>query len=257
VTTVHGYTGGDAKNRLYEWLQRRAFRQFGAVVAVSKKLHDELVRAGVPEARTYAVPNAWRVPPDLLSRQEAREALGLSGAGHVVGWIGRMSKEKGPDIMVRSMARIGMDGPRLSMIGAGPLEAECRSLASGLGLDENVTWHGIVAGAGHYLRAFDAVVLTSWTEGTPVILLEAMGAGVPLVTTAVGGIPDVVGAEQATLVAAGDVDGIAHAIEDVLSNPGASERRAAAARERLEAERAVRPWVERYQQIYALALGSG
>lgn len=59
VTTVHGFTGGDWKNRLYERLQLRAFRRFDAVVAVSRPLSDQLAREGVPRTRIHLVPNAW------------------------------------------------------------------------------------------------------------------------------------------------------------------------------------------------------
>src|SRR5690606_5584936 len=59
VATVHGFTGGGPKNRVYEWLQRRAFRRFDAVVAVSRPLGEALGRAGVPRHRLHVLPNAW------------------------------------------------------------------------------------------------------------------------------------------------------------------------------------------------------
>ncbi|MEX0912745.1 MAG: glycosyltransferase family 4 protein, partial [Gemmatimonadota bacterium] len=77
VTTVHGFTGGGLRNRLYEWVQRRAFRRFDAVVAVSDRLREELVAAGVAPERVNAVRNAWRPSAPQLPPGEARERLGL------------------------------------------------------------------------------------------------------------------------------------------------------------------------------------
>jgi glycosyltransferase involved in cell wall biosynthesis len=254
VTTVHGFTGGGGiKGRLYEWLQLRAFRSFGAVIAVSDKLRGELVRAGVPESRVHAVRNAWAPSGALVTRVEARKALGIPADDAVVGWVGRMSREKAPDVMVRAFAGASAR-LRLSIIGSGALEEECRALASELGVGDRIRWHGVVPGAGLHLRAFDAIALTSWTEGTPIVLLEAMGAAVPLVSTAVGGIPESVGPDDARLVPAGDVGALSAAIDDIFGDPPSALSRAASAQRRVEAELAVPPWVDRHRQIYASLL---
>lgn len=256
VTTVHGYTGGGGvKGRLYEWLQTRAFRRFDAVVAVSEKLRGDLVRAGVPAARAHALPNAWESTSDLLPRRTARERLGLPPDEDVVGWVGRLSPEKAPDLALKALAASRTPCLHLSVIGSGPLEQEARALAATLGLGERVRWHGVVPRAGLALAALDVLLITSWTEGTPATLLEAMAAGVPVVSTAVGGIPAVVGSEEAWLVPAGDVDALAAALDQVLANPHAAQARAAAARRRLKASFAVGPWVERYRDIYQSVVG--
>src|SRR5690606_15843008 len=107
-------------------------------------------------------------------------------------------------------------------------EASARQDGSG----GRVHWHGVVTGAGRYLRAYDVLVISSWTEGTPIVLLEAMAAGVPVVTTAVGGIPDVVSDAEAVLVPPGDVQAMAAAFGSILG--GSSD----AARVRADAARA-------------------
>src|SRR5207247_4416494 len=83
VTTVHGFTGGGWKNRCYEWLQRRAFRRFDAVIAVYRPLVERLIRAGVPRTRIHEVPNAWRETSPPLDRPAARIVLGLPQDGFV------------------------------------------------------------------------------------------------------------------------------------------------------------------------------
>jgi glycosyltransferase involved in cell wall biosynthesis len=81
-------------------------------------------------------------------------------------------------------------------------------------------------------------------------LLEAMSANVPIVATRVGGIPDVVDSSCARLVESGDVDGIAAALADVLTNPGTSRAMAQRARERLDVGFGVEPWLSTYESIY-------
>ena len=254
VTTVHGFTGGDRRNRLYERLQRFAFRRFDAVVAVSRKLGAELQRGH--RGRVHVAANAYGRAHALLDREAARQRLGLSaGASEFrIGWIGRLSVEKGADVMVRALAQLGDVPLRLSILGHGPEGAGLRALARELGVDERITWHGTVADAGRVHRAFDAVVMSSRTEGTPMVLLEAMAARRPIVATRVGGIPDVVGSEEALLVAPDDPDALADAIRLLVQDLDGRERRATAAEERLSREYSLDGWLERYDAIYDTAL---
>lgn len=185
-----------------------------------------------------------------MPRDVARSHLGLSGETAVVGWVGRMSAEKAPDVMIRAAAAVRSDAVRFSMIGAGAMEAECRALSEALEIGDRVTWHGVVPDASRLLSAFDLLVLSSWTEGTPMVLLEAMAASVPVVSTDVGGIPDVVGPAEAELCQAGRHDLIASAIDRTLASPDEAARRARAARARLESDFAVEPWVDKHRAIY-------
>jgi len=93
-------------------------------------------------------------------------------------------------------------------------------------------------------------VLSSRTEGTPMALFEAMAAGVPIVATAVGGVPQVVSSAEAILVPPDDPTRLAAAIRETLRDPAAARDRARAARCRLEREFAVQPWLERYDMLY-------
>src|SRR5438046_1338393 len=175
VTTVHGFTGGDWKNRVYEWLQCRAFRRFDAVVVVSQPLKTRLVRAGVHAERIHVVPNAWR-PGPALDRAAARRALGLGPEAFVVGWVGRLSREKGLDVLLDAIGHVA-DLPLVaSVIGDGAERRPLAAQARRLGLDGRVRWHGVVPDAAPLFAAFDLFVLSSRTEGSPMGVFDAMAA---------------------------------------------------------------------------------
>jgi glycosyltransferase involved in cell wall biosynthesis len=123
-----------------------------------------------------------------------------------------------------------------------------------LDISSRIRWHGVVPNAAALFPAFDAWILSSRTEGTPIALLEAMAAGVPAVVTAVGGVPDVVSAREATLVAPDDAGALAQAVEAVLADPAGARRRAEAARERLRAEFDPDQWLEAHVERYRALL---
>ena len=253
VTTVHGYTGGSWRNRLYERLQRRALRRFDAVVAVSQPLADALTQDGVPRDRVHLIRNAWAGSEPLLDRGAARRALGEGRDGNGalrIGWVGRLSEEKGPDVFLEALGRMRHQPWTACVLGDGPARPALEARAAALGLTGRVHWHGSVRGAESVYRAFDVFVLSSRTEGTPIALFEAMASRVPIVATAVGGVPDVVSPAEAWLVAPEDPNALAAAVAAVLQDPAGADVRARAATVRLERDFAVEPWLERYEAVY-------
>jgi glycosyltransferase involved in cell wall biosynthesis len=250
VSTVHGFTGGGTVNRIYEWMQERALRRHDAVVAVSRPLVARLERHGVPRDRIHLVPNALPEGGVLLPREAARARLGLGAGEFVVGWVGRLSAEKGPDIAAAAWELMREAGVSLSFVGEGPMRQVLRETPSGGGASARLRLHGLVPRASEILRAFDVVLLSSRTEGAPMILLEAMRAGVPVVATAVGGVPDVVGSGEAILVPAENADAIARAVLATRDAPDHAAARVAAARERARTVFGVETWLDRYERIY-------
>jgi glycosyltransferase involved in cell wall biosynthesis len=257
VSTVHGFTEGGVKNRFYEWLQERALRSHHAVVAVSKPIHRRLLARGVAETRLYLVRNAWSRDRALLGRSEARARLGLPEDAFIVGWVGRLSREKGPDVFLDAMERVARRIPDAvaSVIGESDARERLHEHAGEMGLDGRITFHGRVQGAAELYRAFDVFVLSSRTEGTPVSLLEAMDAEVPVVSTSVGGVPDVVRHEQeALLVPPEDPGALASAVCRIRREREAAIERARRARGRLLSEFDLRPWMDRYEDVYREAM---
>lgn len=248
VSTVHGFVGGGLRNRIYEWFDIRALTRFDGVVAVSRPLVERLAAGGVSDSRLHLIPNAYASARAPLDRAEARQVLGLPPDGWIAGWVGRLSREKGPDVFLDALALT--PEWRASLLGSGPLEGELRAKADTLGLSPRVNWHGVIPEAGGMLRAFDAIVLSSRTEGTPVVLLEAMAAGVPVVATAVGGIPDVVSERDAILVPPDQPASLARALQTIRTDSEGASSRAIAARGRLESAYALEPWLDHYESVY-------
>jgi glycosyltransferase involved in cell wall biosynthesis len=257
VATTHGFLGGDWKQRFYEWLQCRVLRRFDAVIAVSAPMARRLEHSGIPPRRVHVIPNAFDADGQgPLVRTEARQRLALDADAFCVGWIGRLSAEKGPDVMLRALAEAHAADIRVSFIGDGPERRRLEALSRELGVGARVRWHGARLDAPSLVRAFDVVALSSRDEGTPIVLFEAMAACVPIVATSVGGVPDVVSASEATLVPPEDPSALARAIEQITRDPSAAAARAAAARRRLGRDFAPDPWVARVDKVYTEAIRS-
>jgi glycosyltransferase involved in cell wall biosynthesis len=250
VSTAHGFTGGGLKNRFYEWSQRRAYRRFDAVAAVSRTVAERLLRAGIAADRIRVVPNALAPVDAPLPRAEARQVLGVPLEGFLVGWVGRLSEEKGADVLVDAIPLLSGRSIRYAFLGEGPTSAALEERVWSRGLQNVVHWLGRVADAGRLFAAFDLFVLSSRTEGTPMALLEAMSAGIPIVTTRVGGVPEIVSDQEAILVAPEDPAKLADAIREAYENPAAARERADAARRKLSTAYDPEAWLDAYEAMY-------
>jgi len=252
VITLHGFVGGSRRGRLYEWMQVQAARFANGVVAVSTPIVDRLRSYGISR-NVQLLRNAVGPSTNALSREQARAALKLPPDGVLVAWVGRVSQEKGPLYFVEAIARADS---RICgvMIGDGPELEACWQRARQLGITERVHFAGMLPGASRYLGAFDALALTSLTEGTPMILLEAMWAQVPIVATAVGGVPAVISASDAALCPPGDVQAIAGALTDVVTRPAEARARAAAANARVATEYSYEGWLDKHELLYGRVL---
>jgi glycosyltransferase involved in cell wall biosynthesis len=237
VTTVHGFTGGGPKNRLYEWLQFRAFRRFDVVVAVSKPQVEQLAGSGVSRERIHLLPNAWGGASGSMDRVEALRQLEVPDGRFHVGWVGRLSREKGLDVLLDALAHLEGFPLRVSVLGDGRERQALEARVAASGMNDRVRFHGSVSDAGRLFSAFD-------------VFVEAIAAGTPIVATRVGGVPDVVSDREASLVPPDDAAALAVAIRAACCDTAAASDRAAAARERLANEFSVEPWLTRYEALY-------
>jgi L-malate glycosyltransferase len=213
---VSEHYSGFALGTLSPGERRRArwgFERAALVCPVSEDLCRH-VRAVAPRARLEAVPNV--VDTDVFRPGVSRARL----SPRLV-TVGSLVEVKGHRHLIEAVARLrerGLDVP-LTIVGDGPLRRTLEESADGLGVGDLVTFTGVlekqaVAAA---LREADVFVLSSSSENMPCAVLEAMSAGLPVVATRVGGVPEVVGRPEGILVAPGSSDALADGVERMLA----------------------------------------
>jgi glycosyltransferase involved in cell wall biosynthesis len=226
------------------------FRRFEAVVAVSNPLVERLVAHGVPRERVHMVRNAWAPSGVAIDRGGARAALGLDPREYVIGWVGRVTHEKGLDVLIDALHEYGPDAPLVAVVGAGRERTALEARAAAHGVTSRIRWCGEVPEAGRLFKAFDALVLSSRTEGTPIVLFEAMATGTPVIASRVGGVPDVIDDATGWLIASEQPRLLADAIRWAREHPAEGRERATRASARLSTAFTPRTWVERYNAVY-------
>ena len=253
VTTMHGYSKMGGMTGLWEWLQLRFARHFDAVIAVSSELSRHLVAQGIPKSRIHVIPNAWIPPQEPLGREDARKALGLSEEVLVIGWVGRLVQIKDCDLFLKALTELNDHRPwHAAILGDGPERTRLENLAKTLELGGRVTFFGAVPDAGRFMSAFDLLALTSKSEGTPMSLLEAMGSGIPVVATSVGGVPALLGqARTGWLVPPGDPEHLAKVLRNVLTEDRIRVDAGTLAREHIRERYSLSEWARKTALAYS------
>jgi glycosyltransferase involved in cell wall biosynthesis len=210
--------------RAYNQLDRLSLRRPARVVTVSRAFERQLIaQAGVARSRITvlhnAVNDAWAARVASIPRDAARRSLGLRPEDCVLLSIGRMSNEKGHIYLIDAARLLHARGRavRLLMVGDGPERERLQAASDGA----LVTFTGQLSDPAACYAAADIMVLPSLSEGSPNVLLESMAAGLPVVATIAGGIPEIVAdRESALLVPPRSPDALAAAVEEMLSRPG-------------------------------------
>jgi glycosyltransferase involved in cell wall biosynthesis len=265
VATLHGRVGTDWKLRLYEAIDARLVRSFDRVICVSERMRAREERPGF---QPIAIPNGIdltrfvRAATDPELRARARSALRLPEEAEVVGSVGRLSAEKGYDVLVRAAARLVPSHPRLHLVlvGDGHERGALGQLAAQLGVGDRLHLPGLREDSPALYPAFDVFCLPSYREGLPLALLEALAAGLPAVVTAVGGVAEVIGEAEpvAITVAPGDVEGLAAGLAPLLNDSALRARLGALARRRVEERFSRREMAKAVARLYdALLSRSG
>ncbi|HST04768.1 MAG TPA: glycosyltransferase [Chloroflexia bacterium] len=223
VATVHGWVQDNFVRKAVTWLEWRTLRECDHVITVSALQRTTLlsmgfspdkvsvVRPGIP----YLAESGLRTPTPQ-DRVQARAKWSLPPDAFVVSAIGRLSTEKRFDLYLEACALLSERIPeaRFLLVGGGKQEANLRAQASSLGLAGRLTFTGLTGDMRSIYAATDLVMLTSDTEGTPHVLLEAMGSDIPVVATSVGGIPEFITSEEhGLLVPKGDKEALASAAQ--------------------------------------------
>ncbi len=229
--------GSDAHAYLKMGLRRKAIvsalNRSASTITRSARLAELLAEAGVVREKLHPVYNGvdletFRPAGD---RAKVREELGLSPNLPMLLFVGNFLPVKNPLLLVRAHAELcGKYTDRrcqLVMVGGGPMEGEARRAADAGGFGENVVLAGRknAAQVARYMQAADVLCLSSENEGVPNVILEAFASGIPVMSTAVGGIPEVVSKDfLGRLVERGQLDPMVGALAELLARPARTEQ---------------------------------
>jgi len=241
IVTVHNApAAGGVTGAIYRVLELIVARRADSVLCVSEDLEQRMRAAGARRVAHASVP-AYSIPAPALRTDGAARMPAVTdvGPGRPLGplvlAVGRLAPQKGFGTLLEAASGWPdiKPEPVLVIVGEGPLEARLKNQAAALHLDARFPGHRDDVPA--LLAAAAVFVLPSVWEGQPLILQEALRAGVPVVATRVGGIPEITGEDAALLVAPGDPDRLADAVRAVLTDPVLARRMRQAALDRARA----------------------
>lgn len=238
VHTFHGFPFHPFQSRLRRAAYLAAERRFGRLtdrfVAVSSTVAAEAVRLGIaPAERIRVIPVSIAdpgAPGRAATRAQARRLLDVPESAVLIGSVGRLDHQKAPHHFLEVVAALPA-GVRAVWIGDGPLRLEVLARARRLGLEGRLLLVGERNDVDQLLPALDVFVMTSLYEGLPCVVVEAMRCGLPVVATAVNGVPDVIVAGQTgLLVPPARPEACATAVSHLLDHPAQARRMAEAGR---------------------------
>jgi glycosyltransferase involved in cell wall biosynthesis len=260
VHTYHGHVlrgyFDPIRTRAFLETERALARQTTRLIAVAPGVRDDLVELGVAAPEKFSV---IRLGIDLETRihgdrrAEYRRLFGIPEDRFVVGWIGRMTAIKRLPDLLRSFAQLLERGieATLCLVGDGPDREAVEQLASQLGVTRNVLFVGYQRDVAPYYAFFDALALPSANEGTPVVAIESLAAGRPVVATRVGGVEDVVSdGIDGFLVEPGSIEGVTEALARLAADPALRAQMGAAGRERVIPRYRVSRLVDDVDELY-------
>jgi glycosyltransferase involved in cell wall biosynthesis len=254
IHTKHGVNPGSRGHRL---LRRAAAQLTHAFVAVSDTTEQQArAQNDAPASRVHMIANGIRLDryhPDPAARAATRAELGL-GSAWVVGTVGRLDEYKNQALLVRAMAPLLSDSVRLVIVGDGPTRGAVEAEVAKLPAPKSkwVTLTGRRMDVPALMPAFDVFALSSKTEGLPLVVPEAMAAGLPIITTAVGGLPSVVDEGETGMLVPVEEQPLRSALQTLAEDHALARRLGAKARDvalaRYSADRMVDAYLELYRQ---------
>ena len=258
IHTVHTLAEheSDATGRI---AHRVAFRRSLIPVAVSQAVADS-VRRVYGAGNVVTIPNGIPVSgysPDLQVRARWRSQEGFDARAVLFTYVGRLQKPKDPLLLVKAFASVSDERSHLVLAGDGNLERQVAERVRAHGLGSRVHLLGRRADIADCLAAADVFVLPSDWEGNPLSVMEAMASGLPVICSAVGGIPELVQTgQEGVLVPPGDAESLAAAMRLMLENPQARREMGAAAHVRAVSQFTLERMVRQYDGLYRSALRS-
>lgn len=253
VSTCHNWLKDGPLVSCYGMVDRFVLRSYAAVIAVSDEVKAQLLKAGVRNDKVHLIRNGIDLRPFGSATPSLR--VGSSSANALtVGWIGRLSREKGADIFLRAAAIVLAVVPdaRFVIVGDGPDLSMLKDLMQKLDIEENVSFVGRRGDMPGIYASLDVMVSSSRQEGLPMAILEGMASSLPLVATAVGDVPTLVlDGRTGITVPSEDVELLAAGIVKLLEDSEMRERYGKAARKLVEERFSSEQMAADYLRVYS------
>jgi len=260
VSTLHGWTGTTPLRRIwwYETVERRLLGRFDAVVAVNADMSDVSKIGARVRNRLVVIANGIattaRAPSELMTDfPELQRVEEFCARAPTIVAAGRLSAEKGFQYLLDAIAMLSREGTRVQLViaGDGVLRHELAARAAQLGIADRVLFTGFVPDVAALFPLFDIFALPSMREGLPIVLLEAMRAGIPSIASSVGGIPELLGyGEYGVVVPPANPEKLADGLRALLNAPESARSVGQKARRRFEEKYTVSGMARRYLSLY-------
>lgn len=257
ASTCHNWLGNSFNMRFYANLDKCILRGFDAVVGVSDEVTGELKKY-LTNSKIKKIENGIDISKysRLIEKDEAKKILGLEGR-QVIGFVGRLSADKGISYLLQAVRRLVDTGHDLYalIVGDGDNLSALQAEAHSLGIADRVIFTGKREDTHIIYSALDLFVLPSLKEAFPMVILEAMASGVPIVACHVGDIPLILENNVSGLIIEPkEVNALAQSIGELLLNRDRAEQLAKMAREKVQNYSSILMALK-YQAIYDQVLG--
>lgn len=262
ISTCHGFIHNDLKLKFYNIANKILLRLCSKVIAVSEELRDDLIKSGIDTDYISLIENAVSTEYDAkLSayyRNRIRKKLGFNNNNFVIGFIGRLSHEKGCQYLIEAIFKLKeLKLPvKAVIIGEGYQKRELELLVKKYHVENEVVFAGFQNNIENWLPVLECFILPSLTEGTPMALLEAMAFGVPVIASRVGGVPNIINSLiNGILVSPGKPKDIVDAVCMLYRNEPERQRLSKAANNTIKANYNINEWTSKIEKEYLKVLG--
>jgi glycosyltransferase involved in cell wall biosynthesis len=260
VTTVHGWVHQTRRTPLYYCIDRLCLPRYDLVICVSQDLQQRCLASRVPKSRCVVIENGVNTKEYARSSavHEAKKKLGMAPERFLVGAVGRLSAEKGFDVLIRSVDQLLRKGVdlELAIVGEGDEKLRLQNLILELGRLDRIHLLGYRSDLTALYEAMDVYALSSLREGLPNVLLEAMAVEVPVVATRIAGVPRLIQGEiNGLLVEPGSTEELTGALARLLGDEGLRQRLRMAGRRTVETCYSFTVRMRKIQALYDNLLG--
>ncbi len=255
IVTVHGWVGSDAKLRWYEQLDRFILRFANKIICVSDTNYQNLADKGVAIEKMLVIANG--IDLNKFSRKQPneglKESLKIPSKCTVIVIVGRLSPEKGHEVLFKALANIlnQTSAFKCLVVGEGDLKNELEMRAKNLGLTNHVIFTGVRKDMSDIYNISDILVNASYSEGLPMTILEAMAAKVAIIATSVGAVSNVIEHSKSGIVLQpGNSQELSSSVYSLIKDPNLRDQLTQEAYQRIQTSFSDLQMFQQYKNVY-------